>query len=84
MADKPDLTAMPSAAEEVLAQMFMQGPVWDGNLVSKSGRDELLGRGFAMRVDGWQTLTKAGLLRAINTDYKSWENQAMFRKQGRN
>lgn len=35
-------TALSSAGKEVLSQLRDSGPVWDGDLVSKSGRDELL------------------------------------------
>lgn len=50
----------PSAAA-VLGQLFLGGPTWDGNLVSKSGRDELVGRGLAERDDGFQWLTRRGV-----------------------
>lgn len=41
------------------------GPLWDGDLPSKTGRDALIAQGLAIRVvvkgeDGWQAATYAG------------------------
>jgi hypothetical protein len=55
-----------SAASEVLGQMFVHGPTWDGNVVSKSGRDELVRAGLAFRIHGFASLTAAGLDLAIS------------------
>jgi hypothetical protein len=39
-----------------------QGPCWDGNLPSKSGRDALVELGFADRCNGgWNFLTAEGV-----------------------
>jgi hypothetical protein len=40
---------LPKHLHESLRQLI-NGPVWDGNVVSKSCRDELLGLGLALRV----------------------------------
>ena len=50
-----------SAAVEVLGQLFTNGPTWDGNIVSKSGRGELFGIGLASRTDGFSFLTAEGV-----------------------
>lgn len=42
--------------------MFRCGMVWDGNLCSKTARDRLVAKGYAVRHDGMQTLTGAGVL----------------------
>jgi hypothetical protein len=63
------------AAKEVMMQFFVTGPVWDGNLIAKSGRDELVDKGLAFRTNGWQSLTKQGLRVAMEADVKSWNNQ---------
>lgn len=60
--DKPD-TAYPMI--ESLRQMC-RGPVWDGNLISKSHRDELCRCGYAEKAYGWNILTADGLLVCIN------------------
>lgn len=57
-------TLSPNAIE-MLGQLFVKGPVWDGNCVSKSGRTELVSLGFAERGDGWQWLTRLGVEAAL-------------------
>lgn len=54
-----------SCAKEVLGQMFMNGPIWDGNLVSKSGRTELVSLGLAFQWNGFQSLSEEGLRVAV-------------------
>lgn len=35
---------------------------WDGNLISKTDRDELVKYGYAVRAtDGWQIITPSGI-----------------------
>lgn len=41
--------ALSSAQREVLRQLLFQGPVWDGNVPSKSARDDLIVHGLATR-----------------------------------
>ena len=60
---------MPSAAREVLWCLFAHGPTWDGDVPSKSGRDWLVERFYADRGDGWQWLTTAGALHALELRY---------------
>lgn len=51
-----------SAAErEVLLQLFTHGPVWDGNIVSKTGRSDLVSKGYADRYEGFSFLTALGV-----------------------
>ena len=72
-----------SMAIEVLGQLFVQGPVWDGNLVSKTGRDILVERGLASREEGWNFLTNAGVRLATDWDIKqlaSQYNQSWYKK----
>lgn len=38
-----------SGQREVLRQLLFQGPVWDGNIVSKGARDDLIDYGLATR-----------------------------------
>ena len=60
-------TPMPisSAAKEVLGQLFLRGPTWDGNVVSKSGRGELLAAGLAFREGAFTSLTPDGVRTAV-------------------
>ena len=61
-----------SAAIEVLGQLFISGPKWDGNVVSKSGRTELVEAGLAFRTDGFQSLTAEGIKMALEIDISAW------------
>lgn len=56
--------ALTSAQREVLGQLVRSGPVWDGDVVSKSARDDLLRWGLASRAHyrGEQGYTVANYL----------------------
>lgn len=59
--DKP----LTGAEIDTLAALVEHGPLWDGEVPSKSGRDDLIDRGFAVRVmvkgeDGHTAATYAG------------------------
>lgn len=61
MADKP----LSGAETDTLIALVECGPLWDGDVPSKGGRDGLIERGYAVRVivkgeDGWQAATYAG------------------------
>ncbi len=51
---------------EVLEQLFIQGPTWDGNICSKSGRDQLFDLKLASRLEGYSFLTAAGIRLALS------------------
>jgi hypothetical protein len=56
---------MTGAEKETLIALVEQGPLWDGDVPSKTGRDALLEKGLAAKVvvkgeDGWQAATYAG------------------------
>jgi hypothetical protein len=58
-------TTMSSAAKEVLLQLRDTGPVWDGDVISKAGRSELLTHGMAVKAcvkgkQGYQVCTYRG------------------------
>jgi hypothetical protein len=53
--------ALPAGCADMLRQLFFDGPTWDGNVVSKQSRDELVRMGLAASGHGWQWLTKAGI-----------------------
>jgi len=66
-----------------LGQLFVNGPTWDGNLVTKQGRDELLETKLAERWDGWTWLTKEGVQLATTvTVQKGWFSGKWFSKVG--
>lgn len=70
-----------SNEREVFRQLFFHGPTWDGDLCSKVGRDGLVERGLAVRREGWQTLTEAGFIAAVEAGYgdrkEAWDNQRL-------
>lgn len=56
-----------SNAADVMRCLFFHGSTWDGNVPSKSGRDELVQMGLAERGEGWQWLTPAGMRVALDS-----------------
>lgn len=68
-------------AKDVMMQLFVTGPTWDGNLVSKAGRTELVDQGLAFRQQGFQSLTDMGLSVAIDADVGQWTDKRWYRKQ---
>ncbi len=70
-----------SGSKDVLGQLFLCGPTWDGNIISKMNRDELVELGLAIHRNGWAFLTEAGVDMAIKAPVKDWHNQAWYRKQ---
>lgn len=45
---------------EQLLDIF-KGSVWDGNLISKKHRDELLKAGLVIKAHGWNVITPKGV-----------------------
>jgi hypothetical protein len=78
-----EVQSLSGSAVDVLGQLFVAGPVWDGNLISKSGRDELVRVGLAHQWNGWQTLTQDGLTAAVEWKMaeETPQNRSWFRKQ---
>lgn len=56
---------------EALYQLRMT--VWDGNLISKSHRDELVDLGLVLRIAGWQVVTREGM--AVLDVYRLLEDE---------
>lgn len=50
---------MTSRIEQLTA--FTKGPVWDGDLISKTDRDRLYQDGYIERFSGWNFLTQHGV-----------------------
>jgi len=63
-------------------QLFVGGPTWDGNVISKSGRYELLRAGLAERWDGWTFLTEEGVMAAVSGGFaaKDWADRRWYEK----
>lgn len=61
-------TTMPSGVYEALWQMFLNGPVWDGDLVCKTSRKWLVSNGMAERSSGFNFLTATGVNMAVSLD----------------
>jgi hypothetical protein len=54
----------------VMGQLFVCGPVADGNIIDKNGRRELIHLGLALRAYGWATLTEEGMRVAIEWNHR--------------
>jgi hypothetical protein len=57
-----------SAAVEVLGQLYVNGPTWDGNVASKAGRGDLCRAGLAWHAHGYANLTPEGVRTAVEWD----------------
>lgn len=66
---------------EVLGQLFIDGPLWDGYVASKAARSELIALGLVFRYEGWQALTPLGLKMALAASVQNRGNQRWYRKQ---
>lgn len=54
---------------EVLWQLFMDGPVWDGDLISKADRDECSAKGWVFQYRGWNFVTPLGVAQCLALGY---------------
>lgn len=77
---KPSFTvtvALTPLAVESMRCMFLHGPTWDGNIPSKSGRDELFDLKLATRIQGYSWLTADGIRLALSNgmdrEKERWE-----------
>lgn len=59
------ILGMSGNARETVRCLFFHGPTRDGDVPSKSGRDEIVTLGLAERCDGWQWLNRDGIDYAI-------------------
>ena len=51
---------------DVLHCLFFKGPTWDGDLPSKSARDDFVQHGIIQRWEGWNFLTPYGVIFAVS------------------
>lgn len=72
----------PFHKNEVLMQLFVDGPTWDGNLISKPDRDGLVESGLADRWEGWNFLTPEGVKAGVSGGYaaKDWHDKRWYKK----
>lgn len=54
-----------SAAIDMIGQLYVNGPTWDGNVSSKVGRGELCRAGLAWHEHGYASLTSEGVRTAV-------------------
>jgi hypothetical protein len=62
-------TSLSGAETEVLWCLFLYGPTWDGNIPSKTGRNNLYKQGLLDRNNGWQWLTNEGVMLAMDLGF---------------
>lgn len=74
------MVTMSDQAWVALAQLKRQEPVWDGDLVSKRGRTELIEMGFAHREDGFTYLTKDGRALVMRMSPDDWQGTSERRQ----
>lgn len=72
---------LPADAQEVLGQLFLFGPCYDGGIASKHGRDILFENALIERGDGWQWLTRAGVELSLEADVRNRADQRWHKKQ---
>ncbi len=70
-----------SNEQDVLEELFLNGPTWDGYIVSKTGRDSLCDLGLAEHRSAWAFLTRAGVMMAITADVRERADTRWRRKQ---
>jgi len=61
-------TVLSSTAISVIEQLFICGPISDGNICSKYGRGQLVDAGLAFHENGWASLTADGIRVAVEWD----------------
>lgn len=64
---------------EQLVQLFY-GVVWDGDLISKNSRDELVNAGLVMRCRGYNIITSKGIEYVLDQGLISQESEAELSK----
>lgn len=75
-----EYATMDSLARDQLLH-FRFGPIWDGNLNSKTARDTLVDRGYLDRAKGFQFLTGKGirlLVKIKMLNESTWNNKRPF------
>jgi len=66
-------TPLTKLALEVIKQLWEHGPIWDGYILSKTGRNELVDAGLCDRAEGFNFLTKDGVRVMAAIPKNVWE-----------
>jgi hypothetical protein len=81
MIDLTKFAPLSGSAREVMRCLFIHGPTWDGDVPSKSGRNELMALGLAERAWGFAWLTCDGVQVAL--DFRLDREKERWRNRGR-
>lgn len=73
--------SLSSAAKDVMMQLFLNGPTWDGNIIAKNGRGELCENNLAFHTNGWASLNEHGVIMASEVNVKTRNDQRWYNKQ---
>lgn len=66
--------ALSPSAVAMLGQLYVSGPTWDGNVLSKPGRGELIRAGLAFHEYGYASLTPEGV--RLAAEWAIWDLRA--------
>lgn len=58
-----------TAMRDTIHQLFINGPTWDGNMVSKPDRDQGVKAGLIDRAEGFNWLTYSGVTLALELGF---------------
>lgn len=64
-----------SGAVEMLGQLYVNGPTWDGNVCSKQGRADLIRAGLVWHEHGYTSLTPEGIRTAVEWDIRDLQRR---------
>ena len=65
-----------TAELEQLRQLIR--PVWDGNLISKSARSQLVKNGYVAQAEGWSFLTEDGIRACVHFGFLKADQPVRF------
>lgn len=70
-----DTAGLTGFAVEQLGQLYVHGPTWDGNVISKQARGDLCRAGLAWHEHGYASLTPEGVRVAVG-----WNRDDLIRR----
>lgn len=68
---------------ESIYQLFLNGPTYDGDMISKSTRDRLVTQKLAERVEGYNFLTREGVKVALSVGFDREKEKRNRRRRQR-
>lgn len=78
---KRDISHFSVGERAVLDQLFVMGPTWDSNIVSKQSCDRLIAQGYVRHWGGWCYLTEQGVELCALADLTPYATFDMWRKK---